>query len=160
MICVPGRRREGLEDAVASLAEACRQEGAALAFEFMGFAWSGVRTLADALAVHPGPVVIDTFHWALGDGSLTNLRTCDPARIAVVHVNDAPSEDLTVLGDRDRVLPGEGVLRLNHFYQALGEIGYDGVLSVELFRPVPAKRAYQAMERLTRSLAVGGVTDA
>jgi len=159
VICVPGRRRGGLEEALASLAEACRQEGAALAFEFMGFEWSGVRTLADALAVHAGPVVIDTFHWALGDGSLTTLRTCDQARIAVVHVNDAPSEDLVMLGDGDRVLPGEGVLHLTRFYRALREIGYDGVLSVELFRPVPAERAYQAMERLMRSLAAGGVTD-
>lgn len=157
VVCVPGRRRDGLEEAVASLAEVCRQEGAELAFEFMGFAWSAVRTLPGALAVHPGPVVIDTFHWSLGGSSLEDLRACDPARIALVHVNDAPSEDLAALTDEDRVLPGDGVLRLDGFYRALLETGYDGVLSLELFSPVPAERAHAAMVRLARSLVPGGL---
>ena len=157
VVCVPGRRRDGLEDALASLAETCRQEGAELAFEFMGFAWSAVRTLAGALAVHPGPVVIDTFHWSLGGGSLAELRACDPARIALVHVNDAPSGELASLADEDRVLPGEGVLPLDGFYRTLLDGGYDGVLSLELFSPVPAERAHAAMTRLARSLVPGGV---
>lgn len=157
VVCVPGRRRDGLEEAVASLAEVCRQEGAELAFEFMGFAWSAVRTLSGALAVHPGPVVIDTFHWSLGGSSLDDLRACDPARIALVHVNDAPPGDLAALTDEDRVLPGEGGLPLDGFYRALLGTGYDGVLSLELFGPVPAARAHAAMVRLARSLVPGGV---
>lgn len=160
VICVPGRRRQGLEDAIASLTEICRYEGAALAFEFMGFEWSAIRTLPAALAVHSGPVVIDTFHWALGDGSLLDLRACDPARIAVVHVNDSPVEDLSRLGDADRVLPGEGVLELGGFYRTLREIGYDGVLSVELFSPVPARKAHEAMMRLLRSIVSRDGADA
>jgi 2-keto-myo-inositol isomerase len=156
VVCVPGRRRDGLEEAVAALAEVCRQEGAALAFEFMGFESSAVRTLAEALSVHPGPVVIDTFHWMLGDGSLDALRACDAARIAVVHVNDAPSADLARLDDADRVLPGEGVLQLDGFYRTLAETGYDGVLSVELFSAVPAPRAYAAMKRLATALLPAG----
>jgi 2-keto-myo-inositol isomerase len=159
VICVPGRRRSGLEDEVAKLAEVCREEGAELAFEFMCFTWSAVRTLSEALEVHPGPVVIDTFHWALGDGSLADLKACDPGRIAVVHVNDAPSVDLS-LGDEDRVLPGQGGLPLADFYAGLREIGYDGVLSVELFRAVPADRAHAAMESLVRSMFPGAGVDA
>jgi len=153
VVCVPGRRREGLEEAVAALADICRQEGAALAFEFMGFEWSAVRTLAGALSVHPGAVVVDTFHWMLGDGSLAILRACDPARIAVVHVSDATTTDLARLGDEDRVLPGDGVLQLDGLYRTLAEIGYGGVLSVELFSPVPAPRAYAAMKRLAVAYA-------
>jgi 2-keto-myo-inositol isomerase len=156
VVCVPGREREGLEEAVAALAEICRQEGAALAFEFMGFDWSAVRTLAEALTVHPGPVVIDTFHWMRGDGSLPALRACDPARIAVVHVSDAPTTDLARLGDADRVLPGEGVLQLDGFYRTLADTGYDGVLSVELFSAVPAPQAYAAMKRLATALLPAG----
>jgi 2-keto-myo-inositol isomerase len=157
VVCVPGRRRDGLDEALSELALTCRQEGASLAFEFMGFAWSAVRTLAGALSVYEGPVVVDTFHWALGDGDLETLRACDPARVAVVHVNDAPSSDLAQLGDEDRVLPGEGVLRLERFYSTLREIGYDGVLSVELFSPVSARRAYEAMSRLERAISAGAV---
>jgi 2-keto-myo-inositol isomerase len=157
VVCVPGRRRDGLEDAVATLAEVCRAEGAELAFEFMGFAWSAVRTLPAALAVHPGPVVIDTFHWALGGSRPEDLRACDPARIALVHVNDAPAESMAALVDEDRVLPGEGTLPLDGFYRALLDIGYDGVLSLELFSPVPARRAHAAMTKLVGSLVPGGV---
>jgi sugar phosphate isomerase/epimerase len=148
VICVPGRRRQGLEEAVAGLAATCRAAGAQLAFEFMGFEWSAVRTLRDALSVHAGPVVIDTFHWALGDGDLEVLRACDPARIAVVHVNDAPSADLAALGDTDRVLPGRGVLDLSGFYETLSAIGYDGVYSLEVFTAVSASDAWAAMQRL------------
>lgn len=143
--CVPGRRRDGLEDAVARLAEICSQEGAALAFEFMGFGWSAVRRLQDALDIHPGQVVIDTFHWLLGDGSLESLRACPPNRIAVVHVSDANSHHLSSLGDADRVLPGDGVLDLTAFYSTLRAIGYDGVYSLELFPdPLPAEGALLA----------------
>ena len=153
----PARRQAAWAAAGGAPYVICRQEGAELAFEFMGFAWSAVRTLSGALAVHPGPVVIDTFHWSLGGSSLEDLRACDPARIALVHVNDAPSEDLAGLTDEDRVLPGEGVLRLDGFYRALLGTGYDGVPSLELFSPVPAARAHAAMARLARSLVPGGV---
>jgi 2-keto-myo-inositol isomerase len=114
----------------------------------MGFEWAAVRTLAEAMRVHPGPVVVDTFHWALGDGDLEALRGCDPSRIAVVHVNDAPSRDLARLGDADRLLPGAGVLDLRDFYATLRAIGYAGVYSVEVFTPVSAEAAYAAMARL------------
>ncbi len=156
VVCVPGRRREGLGDALVRLADVCRAEGAALAFEFMGFEWSAVRSLRAALTVYDGPLVIDTFHWSLGDRQLEDLRACDPSRIAVVHVNDAPSRSLAHLGDADRVLPGEGVLELGDFYTTLGKIAYDGVYSVELFNPrlwedgpgPAARSAYRAMSRL------------
>lgn len=145
VVCVPGRRREGLEEALLGLADTCRAEGAELAFEFMGFEWSAVRTLKEALAVHSGPVVIDTFHWALGDGDLAVLRATAPDRIAVVHVNDAPAGDLRAMGDADRVPPGEGALPLADFYSSLRDIGYHGVYSIELFTPVSAERAYASM---------------
>lgn len=156
VLCVPGQRREGLEDAVAELAAICDAQGATLAFEFMGFAWSAVRTLREAQAVYAGPLVIDTFHWMLGDGDLEALAGLEPGRLAVVHVNDAPSRRLADLGDADRVLPGAGVLELGRFYQTLREAGYDGVYSVELFNPrlwgegaLPAARqAHRAMVAL------------
>jgi 2-keto-myo-inositol isomerase len=148
IVAVPGRRRENLPAALAQLAAVCSSEGAELAFEFMGFEWSAVRSLAQAAVLYEGPLVIDTFHWALGDGDLNALRSLDPTRLAVVHVNDAPSTDLSRLGDSDRVLPGDGVLDLARFYAGVREIGYDGVYSVELFSPVSAERAFQAMKRL------------
>lgn len=158
VVCVPGRERDGLEEAVGHLGAICAAEGATLAFEFMGFPWAAVRSLGEALRVHAGPVVIDTFHWVLGDRNLHELAALDPARLAVVHVNDAPSRDLAALGDADRVLPGEGVLELDAFYSTLRGTGYDGVYSVELFNPrlwaegplAAARRAHGALEGLLR----------
>lgn len=168
VLAVPGRTRKGLEDALGELAAACRAEGAELAFEFMGFTWSAVRTLGEAVAVADAagglPVVIDTFHWASGGSSLGDLERLDPARIAVVHVNDAAS-DVAELGDADRVLPGEGALPLDDLYDTLGRIGYDGVFSVELFNPEfwargPAEAAalsYVAVSALTGRSGEGAV---
>ena len=156
VVCVPGRERGGLEDALGELASICRAEGAELAFEFMGFPWAAVRSLGEALSVYAGPLVVDTFHWVLGDRNLHELRALDPARLAAVHVNDAPSPDLSSLSDADRVLPGEGVLQLKEFYEAIASTGYDGVYSVELFNPKlwrrgplsAARRAHEALGRL------------
>jgi 2-keto-myo-inositol isomerase len=158
VLCVPGRVRDGLEDAVGALAGACSSEGATLAFEFMGFGWSAVRTLTDALAVADGagriPVVIDTFHWARGGGTLAELEAVDAERIAVVHVNDVPDRPLDTLGDADRVLPGDGVLPLPQVVAALRGGGFDGVLSVELFNPGIWSRGLRpAAERARAALA-------
>ena len=156
VVCVPGRERGGLEAALRQLASICRAEGAELAFEFMGFPWAAVRSLGEALSVYDGPLVVDTFHWVLGDRNLHELRALDPKRLAAVHVNDAPSADLSALSDADRVLPGEGVLDLREFYEAIASTGYDGVYSVELFNPKlwrrgplsAARSAHEALGRL------------
>jgi 2-keto-myo-inositol isomerase len=39
------------------------------------------------------------------------------------------------LTDAHRLLPGLGVLPLKEIIEALRQIGYDGVASVEIFRP-------------------------
>ncbi len=153
LLAVPGRPRRGLPEALEELRGICRAEGVELAFEFLGFPWAAVRTLKTALGVFDGPLVVDTFHWALGDGSLDDLRALDLSRLALVHVNDAPPGPLERLGDQDRVLPGEGVLELEGFYGVLRDLGYGGVYSVELFKPVGAERAYWAMTRLVGSEA-------
>ncbi len=146
-----------------ALAGVCRAEGATLAFEFMGFAWSAVRTLRSAIGVADAtgglPLVLDTFHWALGGSRLLELDELAPERIAVVHVNDVPTRDVAGLQDRDRVLPGNGVLDLATFYRKLADIGYDGVFSVELFNPAlwargaaaAARQAYSVMGALALS---------
>jgi 2-keto-myo-inositol isomerase len=158
VLCVPGTVRAGLEEAVAALAEVCSSEGATLAFEFMGFEWSAVRTLTEAVAVADAagglPVVVDSFHWAAGGGTLDELAALDPARVAVIHLNDVPDRPLDGLGDADRVLPGDGVLPLRDFVAALRSSGFDGVLSVELFNPEIWRRGLRpAADSARRSLA-------
>ena len=53
-----------------------------------------------------------------------------------LHINDHPAHPATeTISDADRVMPGDGVGPVLEFYRALGRTGYDGYLSVELFRP-------------------------
>jgi 2-keto-myo-inositol isomerase len=155
VLCVPGRSRAGLEEAVATLAAACAAEGAELAFEFMGFGWAAVRTLTDALAVADAageiPVVVDVFHWAAGGGTFAELEGLDPDRVAIVHLNDAPDRPLETLGDADRLLPGDGVLPLQGFIDVLRGRGFDGVVSVELFNPELWAEGPEAAARRARA---------
>ncbi|HHY47717.1 MAG TPA: sugar phosphate isomerase/epimerase [Firmicutes bacterium] len=148
--------------ALRELAGIAHGYGIGLAFEFLGFQNCSVRTLEDAWDIvreadcdNVG-LVLDTFHWYAGGSSLDAIGAVDPSRIYVVHVND--SEDLPKdrLEDRHRLLPGDGVIPLKDILRSLADIGYEGVLSIELFRPEywqwePEKFARIAMEK-TRAI--------
>jgi sugar phosphate isomerase/epimerase len=54
-------------------------------------------------------------------------------RVVVVHFDDAPDLPADQIRDNQRLLPGEGVINLTGFLQALQKIGYQDSLSVEVF---------------------------
>ncbi len=54
-------------------------------------------------------------------------------RIVTVHFDDAPNLPPEQIRDNERLLPGEGVINLTGFLQALQKIGYQDALSVEVF---------------------------
>jgi len=143
------RLPEGMDRAVAveragqaarAYAEAAAEGGCQVALEPIGRA-SFMDTPAEALAVaeaagHPAlGIMVDTFHsWKSGVGP-EDVRKLPGERVLIVHINDAedlPPEQAT---DANRLYPGEGVLPLAGYLDALRAIGYDGFLSVELFRP-------------------------
>jgi len=51
----------------------------------------------------------------------------------VVHFDDSPNLPPDQIRDNQRLLPGEGVIDLTGFLQALQKIGYEDSLSVEVF---------------------------
>lgn len=114
--------------------------GAKPAVEFLGFV-ADVTTIEDALQIvekskHPqATLVLDPFHVFRGGGSMETIANLKPEQIAISHFNDAvdtvPRETQM---DPDRVLPGDGHLDLTHYCQLLKKIGYQGWLSLELFR--------------------------
>jgi len=55
-------------------------------------------------------------------------------RIVHVHFNDSPNLPPEQIHDNQRLLPGEGVINLTGFLQALQRIHYNDALSVEVFR--------------------------
>jgi 2-keto-myo-inositol isomerase len=55
--------------------------------------------------------------------------------LLVVHLNDAEDLPKPQLTDAHRLYPGEGVVPVVPILGALRERGFDGVASVEIFRP-------------------------
>jgi len=78
-------------------------------------------------------------------------------RIVLVHLNDAPNKPPREIEDADRVLPGEGVIRLQDLLNDLGARGFAGPWSLETFNPkywteAPEEIARRGLASLTRSL--------
>lgn len=108
-----------------------------LAFEFLGFVDCPIATPSAAIAAVRGidkvDLVLDSCHWhASGSQSLERV----PLELLVmVHLNDAPAKPPRQIEDADRLLPGEGVIRLRELVAALRGRGYAGPWSLETFNP-------------------------
>jgi len=115
--------------------------GVKLAFEFLGFSWCSVRTLdqcwkivQEADRANIG-LVIDTCHFYAGGSELHSIEEVDPSKIFIFHMNDVEERPLDTIEDAHRLLPGEGVIPLGDILGRLKQIGFDGLCSIELFRP-------------------------
>jgi len=123
------------------LAEIAAGYGVRLAFEFLGFVACSVNTLADCWEIvqrvdrENVGLVIDAFHFYVGGSRLESIGQIAPQKLFIFHINDAEDLPKAQLTDAHRLLPGEGVIPLKGIIAALRGIGYDGVCSVELFRP-------------------------
>jgi len=115
--------------------------GIRLAFEFLGFGWTSVRTprgAAEIVAKTDRPnvgMVIDAAHFYGGGGQMHELEALDPAKIFAFHLDDLEDAPQEAFSDSLRILPGKGVVPLNDICKRLKQIGYAGHCSVELFRP-------------------------
>jgi 2-keto-myo-inositol isomerase len=150
--------REGLEVA----RDEARKTRIRVAFEFLGFADCPINTpkLAAEVVdpVDEVDLVLDSCHWhASGGGSLEGFPC---RRIAMVHLNDAPAKPPREIEDADRVLPGEGVIRLRDLLDELKRRGYRGPYSLETFNPTywqeppeeVARRGKATLDRLFSDL--------
>lgn len=112
-----------------------------LAFEFLGFGWCSVRTLGQCWEIvretdRPNiGLVIDTCHFYAGGSALHAIEKLNPAKILIFHINDVEERPLDTIEDAHRLLPGEGVIPLDDILIRLKQIGFDGLCSIELFRP-------------------------
>jgi len=185
IVVVPGHRNDGAQrsEAITEAADVLRSMSdvagdVALAFEFLGKPGCSVSTLDMAIEIvervdraNVG-IVIDTFHFYAGGSSLDDLERAPIDRLFVVHINgceDRPKPELT---DAHRLYPGEGVTPALAILQRLRARGYDGVASVEIFRPeywerdpaAVARTAHERSEALLRDagylLEAGGTAPA
>ena len=82
-------------------------------------------------------VVLDVWHWHHSGSSIADIVNAGESRIVQVHVSDAkqtPPEDVR---DNQRLMPGEGIIDLTGFFQALKKVGYAGGVSPEPLGRVP-----------------------
>jgi len=123
------------------LADIATPFGVNLAFEFLGFGWCSVRTLAQCWEIvravnRPNVgLVIDTCHFYAGGSELSSIEAVDPGKLLIFHINDVEARPLETIEDAHRLLPGEGVIPLDDILSRLRQIGFDGLCSIELFRP-------------------------
>jgi 2-keto-myo-inositol isomerase len=79
-------------------------------------------------------VMMDTFHYYRGGISDADILAIPKDRLLIVHVNDSEDRPVEELRDGHRLHVGHGILPLAHDMQLWKQIGYDGYLSVEIFR--------------------------
>ena len=98
------------------------------------FIWRMPEMLAFALECGPNVgLLLDSWHWHHAGASLDDILSAGKERIVHVHFNDAAKLPPSEVRDNERLMPGEGVINLVGFLQALRKIGYDDALSVEVF---------------------------
>lgn len=91
---------------------------------------------------HPKACVLpDVYHLYKGGSGFAGLRLLRGQAIGIFHVNDYPADKgRAVIKDADRVFPGDGAAPLAEVFRTLREVGYRGMLSLELFNPEYYKR--------------------
>jgi sugar phosphate isomerase/epimerase len=78
-------------------------------------------------------LTLDAWHWYHAGGTTEDILRAGKERIVVIHFDDSADLPAAQIRDNQRLLPGEGVINLTGFLQALQKIGYEDSLSVEVF---------------------------
>lgn len=115
--------------------------GLKLAFEFCGAPACCVNTfgqaykLVKAVDSEQFGVILDFFHFHAMGSKIEDLLAAEAEKIFMVHIDDAEEYPIGQLTDADRVWPGDGAIDIDAIMRALRTLGYNGVFSLELFRP-------------------------
>ena len=150
VVVVPGKlpenatKAEIIEESVrvlSELGEIAEQHDVSLAFEFLGQTDCSVQTLdlcneiVEKVNRENIGNVIDTFHFYAGNSTFEAIDNMKPEKLFIFHINDAenlPKEQLT---DAHRLYPGTGILPIKEIKAHFDKIGYDRMVSIEIFRP-------------------------
>lgn len=105
--------------------------------------WGSAQTLgrvgeAALVAMHAGHpkacLLLDAYHMYKANCPFEGLRQLNGAQMVNFHINDYPADPpREQINDSDRVFPGDGICPLAEVLQLLRQIGFGGVLSLEIF---------------------------
>lgn len=175
IVVVPGKLPKGAtEDSLIDgsvrvlneLADIAEPLGVGLAFEFLGQTDCSVQTLDLAKKIveqvdrNSVGLVIDSFHFYAGNSTFEAIDTLDAEKLFIFHINDAEDLPRETLTDAERLYPGKGILPLGEMKRRFDGIGYDRMVSIEIFRPEyweqdPFEVARIAKESTERVLNIG-----
>lgn len=139
-------RQPGLDDyarAAGGLGEAAELAstfGVRIALEFQKSSLlcscleTALALIAQSGAANAG-ICLDVFHYYTGPSKFEDLAYLTPRNLAWVQVCDVSGTPRELAGDGDRIFPGEGDFQLGPIIDHLGQIGYDGHISLEVLNP-------------------------
>jgi 2-keto-myo-inositol isomerase len=154
------RAMPGTRDALELARDRADRLGIRIAFEFLGFADCPINSPAIATDTVDGiegiDLVLDSCHWHASGAQPLDGYPVD--RLALVHLNDAPPKPPREIEDADRLLPGEGVIKLADLRRELETRRYNSPWSLETFNPAywkedPEAVARRGFEAVTRVLS-------
>lgn len=93
-------------------------------------------------------VVLDSWHWHHSGSTVDDILKAGKSRIVTIHFSDAAKMAPEDVKDNQRLLPGEGVIDLVGFLQALKQIGYEDGISPEVLGRIPADTAPEEGARM------------
>lgn len=136
-----GEIREEAVSRLRTLADRVAPHGIRIALEFcgqpdcsinqFGTAWDVVQAVDHANV----GIALDTFHFHEMCSKLSDLHAADGKKIFAFHLNDCEDLPLGSCGDDKRLWPGLGAVDHAGIAAALKKIGFDGVCTIEEFRP-------------------------
>lgn len=150
VVVVPGKLPENatkdeiIEESVKvlnELADIAEKHDVALAFEFLGQTDCSVQTLdlcneiVEKVNCPNVGNVIDTFHFYAGNSTFEAIDRMKPEKLFIFHINDAENLPKETLTDAHRLYPGTGILPIREIKARFDRIGYDRMVSIEIFRP-------------------------
>ena len=121
-----------------ALAEVGEKMGIVPEVEVWGFSKS-LKRLGESLLVamesmHASACVLpDIYHLYKGGSDFAGLKLLRGSSIGIFHMNDYPAIERGKINDADRIYPGDGIAPLKEVIKTLRDIGYRGMLSLELF---------------------------
>lgn len=138
-------QRKIYKDRFQACAEILQRSKAKLGLEFISpvhlrtmhpheFIWRMDEMLEFARECGPNVgLLLDSWHWHHAGATAADILAAGKDRIIHVQVNDSPKLPPDQIRDNERLLPGEGVIDLVGFFQALRKIGYGDGVSPEVF---------------------------
>jgi len=152
--------RQIIKDRLSAVSEILLRSKLRLGLEFLGplhfrtaqpheFIWRMDEALEFSKECGPNVgLLLDVWHWHHAGATTADIFAAGAARIFHVHLSDCPKLPADQVRDNQRVLPGEGVIDLVGFFQALKKIGYRDGVSPEPIGRVPKEMSAEEGARL------------